>query len=287
MYGRPVTVIDAHHHLWDLSVRPQRWLEPPELAPIRRSYGLDDLLPRAARCAVTGTVLVQTQPSPEETAEFLRLAAPPDALVRGVVGWADLTAPDVADRLAALRELPGGERLVGIRHDVQNEPDQEWLLRPDVQRGLRAVAAAGLAYDLVVREPQWPAVRTAVRALPEVAFVLDHLGKPPVAAGRLEPWSGWLGELAAEPNVAAKVSGLVTEADWERWTAAGLRPYVERALGTFGPGRLMFGSDWPVCLLAAPYEEVARTAQELASGLSADERAALFAGTAVRVYGLG
>jgi len=287
MYGRPVTVIDAHHHLWDLSVRPQSWLEPPELAPIRRSYGLDDLLPRAARCAVTGTVLVQTQPSPEETADFLRLAAPPDALVRGVVGWVDLTAPDVADRLAALRELPCGGRLVGIRHDVQNEPDPEWLLRPEVQRGLRAVAAAGLAYDVVVREPQWPAVRAAVRALPEVAFVLDHLGKPPIAAGRLEPWSGWLGELAAEPNVTAKVSGLVTEADWERWTAADLRPYVERALAAFGPGRLMFGSDWPVCLLAAPYEEVARTAQELAAGLSGDERAALFSGTAVRVYRLG
>src|SRR5581483_6708598 len=176
----------------------------------------------------------------------------------GVVGWVDLTAPDVADRLAALRELPCGGRLVGIRHDVQNEPDPEWLLRPEVQRGLRAVAAAGLAYDVVVREPQWPAVRAAVRALPEVAFVLDHLGKPPVAAGRLEPWSGWLGELAAEPNVTAKVSGLVTEADWERWTAADLRPYVERGLAAFGPGRLMFGSDWPVCLLAAPYEEVAR-----------------------------
>ncbi|NKI44056.1 amidohydrolase family protein [Streptomyces physcomitrii] len=278
-------LVDAHHHVWDLAVRPQEWLAGEGLAPLRRSFTLDGMRPEAEAAGVGASVLVQTVTVAAETPEFLRLAAA-DPLVRGVVGWTDLTDPAVADRLAALRELPGGARLVGIRHQVQGEPDPRWLLRPEVLRGLAAVAAAGLVYDLVVLPHQLPAAVAAARAVPQLTFVLDHLGKPPIAAGTLEPWAADLRRLAAEANTAAKLSGLVTEADRQHWTTAGLRPYAETALTAFGPERLMFGSDWPVCTLAASYGQVVEAARVLTGGLGADERAAVFGGTATRVYGL-
>lgn len=167
-------IVDAHHHVWDLSVRDQDWITGDELAPLRRNFALADLEPEARAAGVCATVLVQTVTVADETPEFLALAHDSD-LVAGVVGWCDLTAPDVADTLAALRELPGGDRLVGIRHQVQGEPDPGWLLRPDVLRGLRAVAAAGLVYDLVVQARQLPATVQAAALLPELAFVLDHM----------------------------------------------------------------------------------------------------------------
>ncbi|MBO2465408.1 amidohydrolase family protein [Actinomadura sp. LCR2-06] len=278
-------MIDAHHHVWDLAVRDQDWITGPRLAPIRRDFSLTDLAADARGTELRATVLVQTIAVPEETPEFLALAAGGD-LVAGVVGWTDLTAPDVSDRLAALREASGGRHLVGIRHQVQAEPDPEWLLRPDVARGLAAVAAAGLVYDLVVVPHQLPACAKAAAAHPELTFVLDHLGKPGIAAREPRPWAAELRALAALPNTTAKLSGLVTEADWEGWTSADLRPYTEEALEAFGPDRLMFGSDWPVCRLAASYETVLETARELTRHLSPTERAAVFSGTALRTYGL-
>ncbi|TDC78537.1 amidohydrolase family protein [Streptomyces hainanensis] len=278
--------IDAHHHVWDLARRPHDWLAGPETAAIRRSFGLADLAGPAADAGVARTVLVQVLPETAETAEFLALAAD-DELVAGVVGWVDLTLGDaVAERLAALRDGPGGELLVGVRHLVQGEPDDRWLCRPDVRRGLAAVAAAGLAYDLLVLPHQLPAALDTVRALPGLTFVLDHLAKPPIAAGSRQPWAGLLGELAAEPNVYAKLSGLVTEADHAAWTVAALRPYAETALTAFGAGRLMFGSDWPVCLLAASYAEVVGAAEELTAALGPAERADVFGDVAARVYRL-
>jgi L-fuconolactonase len=280
-----VRVVDAHHHVWDLSVRDQDWLSGPGTAAIRRSFGIEDLAPRARAAGVHATVLVQTVCVAQETPELLALAAA-GGLVAGVVGWTDLTAPGVADALAALRELPGGQRLVGIRHQVQSEPDPRWLLRPDVLRGLAAVADAGLAHDLVVLPHQLPAAAEAAARLPDLTFVLDHLGKPPVASGRLEPWRGALRNLAALPNTVCKLSGLVTEADRSSWTVEDLRPYADTALDAFGPDRLMFGSDWPVCLLAAGYEEVLDAARALTGHLGEAERHAVFGGTAARVYGL-
>jgi L-fuconolactonase len=280
-----VTVVDAHHHVWDLSVRDQEWLNGPGTAAIRRSFGIEDLAPRARAAGVHATVLVQTVCAAQETPELLALAAA-GGLVAGVVGWTDLTAPGVADALAALRELPGGRRLVGIRHQVQSEPDPRWLLRPDVLRGLAAVADAGLAHDLVVLPHQLPAAVEAAARLPGLTFVLDHLGKPPVASGRLEPWRGALRSLAALPNTVCKLSGLMTEADPSVWTVEDLRPYADTALDAFGPDRLMFGSDWPVCLLAAGYEEVLDGARTLTGHLGEAERRAVFGGTAARVYGL-
>ncbi|MGW2509191.1 amidohydrolase family protein [Streptomyces scopuliridis] len=281
----PPGVIDAHHHLWDLSVRDQDWITGPAMAPIRRNFTLADLDAETRAVGVSATVLVQTIGVPEETPEFLAAADGSD-LVAGVVGWTDLTAPGVADTLAALRELPGGGRLVGIRHQVQGEPDPEWLLRPDVRRGLAAVAAAGLAYDLVVLEHQLPAATKAAELLPGLTFVLDHLGKPPIAGGATEPWAGLVRELAARPNTVCKLSGMVTEAAWDSWTAEGLRPYADTVLDAFGPERLMFGSDWPVCRLAATYREVLDAARTVTDGLSEDERDAVFRGTARRVYAL-
>lgn len=280
-----MTTIDAHQHVWDLSVREQDWITGPELAPLRRDFGLDDLRPQAAAAGVDATVLVQTVCVPEETPEYLALAAD-DRLVAGVVGWTDLTSPAVADALAELRALPGGDRLVGIRHQVQSEDDPNWLLRSEADRGLAAVASAGLAYDLVLRPEQLPSAVAAARARPELTFVLDHLGKPPVRPRRQDNWAADLRALASLPNTVAKLSGLVTEADWHAWSLADLRPFVSVALETFGPRRLMFGSDWPVCTLAADYGQVVATSHELLADLSEHERKEVFGGTASRVYHL-
>jgi L-fuconolactonase len=266
-------ILDAHHHLWDGAYD---WMTGA-FAPLRRRHAIDDLRAVAEPLGVTATVAVQATSSEEETATLL--AQP----VAGVVGWVDLTAPDVADRIAALRERPGGQRLVGIRHQVHDEPDPEWLLREDVGRGLRAVADAGLAYDLLLFPAHLPAARRLAAAHPDLRLVLDHGAKPPIAAGGWEPWSRDLAALAAHEHVHCKLSGLVTEADWSTWRSAGIERYAERLLEAFGPGRLMFGSDWPVCTLAASYAEVLELA---ASVLSAAERERVLAGTARRFYSL-
>ncbi|MEO3805087.1 amidohydrolase family protein [Nonomuraea sp. B1E8] len=279
-----MTRIDAHHHVWDLSVRPHAWLDPEPMAPVRRTFTLDDLAGPAAAAGVSRTVLVQVLPDLDETREFLALAAGSE-LVAGVVGWIDLTAPDAADTLAGLTHGQRGG-LVAVRHGVQSEPDPGWLTRADVRRGLAAVAAAGLAYDLLTLPHQLPAAIDTVAAMPELTFVLDHLSKPPIASGELKPWRGRILELARHPNVFCKLSGMVTEADRASWQVADLRPYAETVLEAFGPERVMFGSDWPVCLLAAGYERVAEAAGELCAGLSDSERADVFAGAARRAYRL-
>ncbi|HUA30937.1 MAG TPA: amidohydrolase family protein [Streptosporangiaceae bacterium] len=218
--------IDAHHHVWDLSVRDQPWLDQPQLAPIRRNFLICDLEPEAAAHGITETVVVQTVTEPEETPELLALAESSD-LVAGVVGWVDLEAAGVADVLAALRELPGGDRLVSIRHPVIIESDPDWLARPSVLHGLAAVAAAGLCYDVVVMPEQLRGAVLAAAALPELTFVLDHLGNPDVegwvggpvggaadsAAGGAagQSWTRGIADFAARPNTVAKLSGFLGE----------------------------------------------------------------------------
>ncbi|QXE33702.1 amidohydrolase family protein [Streptomyces sp. GMY02] len=273
--------IDAHHHLWDLAVRDQPWTR--DIPALRRTFTTADLRPALDRNAIDATVVVQTVAVAEETPELLALAAA-DPYVRAVVGWTGLTGPGIADRLAELRELPGGPALVGIRHGIQDETDPEWIARPEVRRGIEAVGAAGLVYELLVRPDQLPAAVRTVRDLPDVRFVLDHAGNPIVGADGLEPWTALLTELAGCPNAAVKLSGLVTRTGAD--PAAALRPYADVLLTTVGPGRLMYGSDWPVCLLAAGYDEVLAVAETLTGALSADEREAVFGGTAARWYGI-
>jgi L-fuconolactonase len=277
--------IDAHHHVWDLAVRDQEWTTG--LPALRRTFTLDDLRPELAAARIDRTVLVQTVAVADETPEFLDLAAGAGAdVIAGVIGWVDLTAPDVSDRLAALRERPGANQLVGIRHLVQSEPDARWLCRADVRRGLAAVAEAGLVYDLLVFPHQLAAAVETVRQLPSMSFVLDHLAKPPIASRELEPWRSDIRRLAAAPNVAVKLSGMVTEADPNDWQVADLRPYAETVLEAFGADRTMFGSDWPVCLLAGSYADVVAAAEQLIGELSAEERDAVFGRNAEAWYRL-
>lgn len=279
-------IVDAHHHLWDPSRRDYPWMSGPALAPIRRPYTVDDLRREAASSNVDRTVLVQTVSDATETEEFLATAAASDGLIAGVVGWVDLTADDVGDRLARLRTGSGGSHLVGIRHQVHDEPDPGWLRRPGVARGLRAVAAAGLVYDLLVLVPQLPSAIAVVERNPDVGFVLDHAAKPPIAAGEREPWASCVAGLARLPNTWCKLSGLVTEARWDGWTVEDIRPYAEHVLEVFGPSRVLFGSDWPVCELAGSYRRVVELVDKLTEGLDADERADVFGGAAVRAYGI-
>ncbi|MGW7001642.1 amidohydrolase family protein [Streptomyces sp. NPDC054933] len=278
--------VDAHHHLWDLSRREQPWMDGPWADPIRRTYRIEQLAPRLDAHGVQATVVVQACSSYDETEELLALAGESDRIA-GVVGWADLTDERLAERLARLAAAPGGDHLAGIRHQVQDEPDPQWLRRPDVRQGLVRIGEAGLVYDLLVTLRELPAAINAVRDLPELVFVLDHAAKPPIARGDRQPWAGLITELSGAPNVYCKLSGLVTEADWRSWTAEQILPYAQHVLDAFGPGRVMYGSDWPVCTLAASYDEVAALTERCLAGLSPSERAAVLGGTAARVYGLG
>jgi L-fuconolactonase len=203
-----------------------------------------------------------------------------------VIGWVDLTDPSVADVTDAMRAGPGGRYLLGVRHQVHDEPDPDWLLRDEVGRGLAALEAAGLTYDLLVRDREMPAALAVARARPGLRFVIDHLAKPPLRSADLTSWALHLREFGPLDNVWCKVSGLVTEADWRTWRSADLAAAVEVALEVFGPSRLIFGSDWPVCLLAASYGEVVAAARELVADLSDAERAAIFGGAAEAAYPL-
>jgi L-fuconolactonase len=253
----------------------------PEMGAIRRPFGPHDLEPHLEQHRFDCALLVQTYSGVDETRRYLELAAS-TAFLGGVVGWVDLAATDVSETLAELREGPGGRHLVGIRHQVHDEPDVEWLLRPEVMRGLRALAAAGLAYDVLVRTRELPAAIDVARAVPELRLVVDHIAKPPIATGEREPWAQRLRELARNEHVYCKLSGLVTEADWASWKPDHVRPYASRVIDWFGEDRLIFGSDWPVCTLAASYDQVVALAEELVGA----ENERVFGGNAQRVYGL-
>ena len=285
MTAVPPAVVDAHHHLWDPRVREYPWMGRAGLEPLRRPYGLADLRRVTRDAGVRRTVLVQTVSQEGETRDFLAAAAGSAGLVAGVVGWVDLCAPDVGDRLAAIRREPGGRLLVGVRHQVEDEPDVDWLRRPAVRRGVAAVAEAGLAYDLLVRPDQLPAATALADALPDAPLVLDHGAKPPVARPEWHRWAELVADLARRDNVTCKLSGLFTQVP-----ASGrlddVAPSAEHLLACFGPQRVMVGSDWPVSTLAAPYAEVMERTRGLFAELSVAERQAVLAGTAARVYRL-
>lgn len=254
-------VIDAHQHFWDPARADYPWMQGAEMAPLRRAFGPADLAPLLAENGVSASIVVQCRSSLEETEEFLQIAAA-TPFVAGVVGWADLTEPSLGDRLDRLRALPGGKKLIGIRHQVHDEPDPEWLLRSDVQRGIAAVFAHDLAYDLLVRTRELPAAIAAARAFAKGRFVLDHAAKPPIAEGFSQEWADGVAMLAGCGNVWCKISGLATEAVWDDWDAARLFPMIAHAAKCFGEDRLIFGSDWPVCLLAGSYGAIKRALDE-------------------------
>ena len=277
--------IDAHHHFWDPARYSYPWMAGDAIEPVRRPFAPDDLRGLLGQEQIDGTVLVQTLSSPQETGEFLGLAAA-TGFVHGVVGWVDLTSPSVADDLDALLDRPDGRWLVGLRHQVHDEPDPDWLARADVRRGLAAVQARGLAYDLLVRARELPAAIDTVRSFPGLQFVLDHIAKPRIADGRDDPWSERMPALAAQPNVAVKLSGMVTEADWATWSPGDLRPFVSQVAAWFGLQRLMFGSDWPVCLLAGSYHAVLGGLVDALAELSPAELDQVLGLNAQRVYQL-
>jgi L-fuconolactonase len=252
---------------------------------LNRRQGPSDLSPLMEEAGVTATVVVQARQELDETHLLLETAFQTE-WIAGVVGWVDLTNGNVSETIAELRQGPNGSKLVGLRHLVQDEPDPEWLLRDDVVGGLAAVAEAGLAYDLLVKTRGLPAAVDVARRLPDLRFVLDHLGKPPIASRQFEPWATHVGELAVLPNVTCKISGLVTEADWMSWTPADLAPYVRTVVDLFGPDRLMFGSDWPVCTLAAGYSEVFTTTADILTDIVGDDLAQVFGQCAIETYRL-
>ena len=280
-----MTVVDGHHHFWDPSKREYYWMGD-EVAAIRRPFGRDDLRPLLKASGVDRTVVVQTIPSLNETREFLATAAETEFLA-GVVGWVDLTDRTVPKTISDLRAGHGGAFLVGIRHQVHDEPDPIWLLRKDVRQGIRAVGEAGLVYDLSVRTRELPAALELVRSLPEMRFVIDHIGKPRIAKGATDPeWQHAIAPFSECANVSCKVSGMVNEASWNDWTTDDLRPYVRRVLGWFGTDRCIFGSDWPLCLLAGTYARVVEAAREVLKDLRQVERDSIFGSNAIRTYGL-
>ena len=274
--------IDAHHHLWNPSVRAQTWMDPSW--PINRAFDTGDLRAATEGTLVGSTIVVQTEPSIDETAEMLEVASA-DPLISGVVGWLDLY-DDVNRQLDDLAAAHADEVLVGARHQAESEPDPRWLSADPVVESVQALGRRGLAYDLLVKPHQLASAIDLAQATQDTTrLVLDHCAKPPIGPD-LTDWSRSIRTLASFDHVACKLSGLVTEADWTTWTPTDLAPVSDVVLDCFGPDRTMFGSDWPVCLLAATYREVADAAAAITIELSSSERSQVFAGTARKWYGL-
>jgi L-fuconolactonase len=272
--------IDAHQHFWRHDPARDTWITDA-MAVIRRDFLPEHLRADLTASGIDGTVAVQADQSERETAFLLGLAERHPS-IRGVVGWVDLLAPDLPQRLEHFGTF---RRFRGVRHVAQAEPDG-FLARPEVVRGVARLREFGLTYDILVYAHQLPSALALVERLPDQPFVVDHLAKPAIREGAVEPWAAHIRRLARHPNVCCKVSGLVTEADWERWQPGAMRPYLDVVFEAFGADRLMFGSDWPVCLLAATYPRVLELIERYAEQLSADDRHQLFGATATRFYGL-
>ena len=279
------TAIDAHQHFWDLTQSDTfdyAWLTAPDKTAIHRSYLPEDLRPQIRAAGIDRTIFVQTQHSLAENIWVLKLAEA-NSFIAGVVGWVDLQSKDCE---AQVRALVAEEKFVGVRHITHDEVDDDFIIRPDIVQGLRVLEKYEVPFDLLFFVKHLRHVVTLAEQLPTLPMVIDHLAKPEIAAGRMENWRDHFMAAAEYPNVYCKLSGLVTEADWNHWKVDDLRPYVEFALECFGPTRLMFGSDWPVCELAGQYGEIVAALRELLADLSVTEQQQIFGKTAEQFYRL-
>lgn len=276
-------IIDAHQHFWKLDMPfDHGWLYEPQHAPICRDYLPSDLAPLLKAAGVSKSVFVQTQHNLDENRWALKLADDNDFIV-GVVGWIDLASEQCEDQLLEFLESP---KFVGVRHITQGEQDDDFIVRPEIVRGLKVLQKHKVAFDLLFYTQHLKHAATLADMLPELPMVVDHLSKPKIKDGIVGGWRNDLKRAAAHPNVFCKLSGMVTEADWKNWKPSDLKPYVETALESFGPERCMFGSDWPVCELAAPYGTVLTALKEVLGPLSDDEYKRIFSQTAIDFYGL-
>jgi L-fuconolactonase len=273
-------LIDAHHHLWKYNEQDYGWMSDSALRPLRRDFLTGDLMEATRSSDVHGTVAVQARQSLFETEWLLEIAAN-NSLVRGVVGWVPLCSPQVISTLERFAHNP---KLKGVRHVVQDEPDDFFIQRDDFNRGVALLKDFGFVYDILIFERHLARTIEFVDRHPQQLFVLDHIGKPRIRESLISPWEERVCELAKRENVYCKVSGMVTEADWNGWSVQQLRPYYEVVLSAFGPSRLMFGSDWPVLTLAGDYESWVRTFQSFIAELSEDEQTRISSGTAREVY---
>jgi L-fuconolactonase len=272
--------IDAHQHFWDLTLRNYSWM--PDPSPLRRNYLPADLQPILESHRFDGSVVVQAHQSLEEAHWLLRLASENDS-IKGVVAWADLTDPQLG---TTLDELQQHASFKGVRHVVHDEPDPRWLLRPDVLRGLGELERRNIPYDLLLRPVHLPIVPVLAEKFPRLPMVIDHIAKPSIATREFDDWARLMEAIVPIPQVFCKLSGMVTEARWDSWTADDLRPYVAFLLRGFGPGRLMFGSDWPVCQLAATWKEVLAACTQALGPQPMELREQIFGNTAVQFYRL-
>ncbi|WP_019990649.1 amidohydrolase family protein [Rudanella lutea] len=272
--------IDAHQHFWFYTPERDTWITD-DMAVIRRDFLPADLEPVLKANGIDGCVAVQADQSDAETTLLVGLANAYD-FVKGVVGWVDLRSNQLYDKLEVYSQY---EELKGFRHVAQAEPD-DFLMRPEVIRGIRQLAAFDFTYDILIYPSQLKAALHLVREVPEVNFVIDHLAKPYIKKQEITRWSNWMGELAKHPNVHCKVSGMVTEADWHGWSKKDFFPYLDVVFEQFGPDRLMFGSDWPVCLVAADYTQVKTLVEDYVAPWGAEVRQKVFGANAVRFYKL-
>jgi L-fuconolactonase len=273
--------IDSHHHLWRYSSEEYPWIDAAMLE-LRRDFLTDDLIAAMSHAGVDGAVTVQACQTVEETRWLLKLANGCDA-IRGVVGWAPIAGRDF---VAILEDLRSHEKLCGLRHVLQAEADESYMLRPEFNAGIRKLHHNGLVYDILIYERQLPQAIEFVDRHPEQPFVLDHIAKPLIRDGVMEPWAGRIREIGKRENVWCKVSGLVTEDNWNLWTPESLKPYLDTVVEAFGPYRLLVGSDWPVCLVASGYDRWFRVLDEYFGGFSTAEHEAIFGETAKQVYRL-
>lgn len=272
--------IDSHQHFWNYDAEQYPWIKPG--SPLHRSWLPPDLAPLLAESGLEGCIAVQARQTVEESHWLLELAEH-YSIIKGVVGWVDLRSPEIGKDLEALAKH---SKFRGVRHVVQDEPDDNFMLGAEFQRGIGQLAGHGLTYDILIFPRQLPAAIELARRFPDQPFVLDHIAKPPIKEGTLSPWREQIQELAKSLNVSCKVSGMVTEADQAGWRPEDFTPYLDTVFAAFGEDRLMYGSDWPVCLLAGSYPRVFDLVKNYTAHLSVAAREKFFGGNAARFYGV-